>query len=84
MRSICPSEVFPTMPLNRFQCSLSRPLKEDRPALRLEFLCLSPPVGRWCDVLGFGPGCGSRFSTLQLFRDVFVLELQVEVPTCRM
>ena len=71
------SDVSPTAPLKRFfQCSsvltmaLSRPVKEDRLALRFLFPRLSSPGDRWCDVFGFVPtGSVSSPSTLHPFRE---------------
>ena len=68
------SEVSPTLPLKRFQCSSdwrwpSRPFQEDL-SRNIAFPHLFPPGDRWCDVLGFVPaGSVSSFSTLQIFRE---------------
>ena len=68
------SEVSPTLPLKRFQCSfdwrwpslaLSRKIVE-----RFLFPRLSAPGDRWCAVLGFVPAVSvSSSSTLQIFRE---------------
>ena len=60
------SEVSPTSPLKRLQCSSD----SQRPSLvlsrktvwRFLFQCLSPPGDRWCDVLGFVPAGVSQAS----------------------
>ena len=68
------SEVFPKLPLKRFQGSsdwrwpsldLSMKIVE-----RVLFQRLSPPGDQWCDVLGFvHAGSVSSFSTLHIFRE---------------
>ena len=69
------SEVSPTCPLKRFQCSSdlqwpSSLVLSKKILWRFVFPRLSPPGDRWCGVLGFVPaGSVSSSSTLQIFRE---------------
>ena len=67
------SEASRTLPLKRFQCSSDWQWPSLVPWRKIvwRFLCprLSPPVDRWCHVLGFVPAGTRSFSTLWIFRE---------------